>query len=222
MDHQHGVPSTADSQHNAPGGGGGQHDFVDSILDSFGGGQQSHELLEMLHVPLLHGGVKEVLLFASFATTSTASFTLACFLLALSAGILEGLRLVLWWVESRYTRDCQAATHKLACECKHCTSLTLSVAGNGERKNYDAIHDSRASSESSSAPLTPALPHLSHLARHLWWVSVGFLHFIIYVIATLLMLIAMTMNIYLIVSMGAGAAIGKMITICVRSRHVNK
>ncbi|KAK8733809.1 hypothetical protein OTU49_006181 [Cherax quadricarinatus] len=95
MDHQHGVPSTADSQHNTPGGGGGQHDFVDSILDSFGGGQQSHELLEMLHVPLLHGGVKEVLLFASFATTSTASFTLACFLLALCAGILEGLRLLL-------------------------------------------------------------------------------------------------------------------------------
>ncbi|XP_045581907.1 uncharacterized protein [Procambarus clarkii] len=173
----------------------------------------------MLHVPLLHGGVQEVLLFTSFTTSTAASFTLACFLLALCSGLLEMLRLLTWWVERRYTGEEQGAPRQDACACKHCTSLTIPVTGEGERKNYDAIHDDDMGARpASTTPLTSPASQHSRRTRHIYWVFVGFLHFLIYVIATLLMLVAMTMNIYLIISMGAGAAAGKMITICVRRR----
>lgn len=194
----------------------GQDVPVASILNTFAGDQQS-ELLEMLHVPLLHGGVKEVLLLASCATTSAASFAVACCVLAVCAGVLEMLRLLLWWVESQFTSGGEGLPRPITCDCKHCTSLSLSVASAGERRHYDAIHDTSSSSKASIPQAAPP-PALSPVARQLCWGFVGSLHFLIYVVATLLMLIAMTMNIYLILSMGVGAALGKMIAVYIRKR----
>lgn len=52
----------------------------------------------------------------------------------------------------------------------------------------------------------------------LWLAVSGVLNLLIYLSSTLLMLIAMTMNIYLILSMGIGASCGKVATLFARRR----
>nr|XP_027226866.1 uncharacterized protein LOC113818867 isoform X2 [Penaeus vannamei] len=157
----------------------GHEGHMDDLLGGWGGEEQ--ELLGMLHVPLLHGGVKEVLLLPSLSTASPGSFTLACFLLALCTALVEVLRLGAWWVESRKINKPGRQSRGGACECKHCTSVTVRRIG-------------------------------------LWLAVSGVLNLLIYLSSTLLMLIAMTMNIYLILSMGIGASCGKVATLFARRR----
>ncbi|XP_063596423.1 uncharacterized protein LOC134773216 [Penaeus indicus] len=190
---------------------GGHESHMDGLLDGWGGEEQ--ELLGMLHVPLLHGGVKEVLLLPSLSTASPGSFTLACILLALCTALVEVLRLAVWWVENRRINK---QTRGGTCECKHCTSVTVSLRGVAEGKQYNAIHD--ANSGESLSIQSSSNSSLSARRTGLWLAVSGALHLLIYLTSTLLMLIAMTMNIYLILSMGVGASCGKIATLIARRR----
>lgn len=192
----------------------GHEGHMDDLLGGWGGEEQ--ELLGMLHVPLLHGGVKEVLLLPSLSTASPGSFTLACFLLALCTALVEVLRLGAWWVESRKINKPGRQSRGGACECKHCTSVTVSLRGVTEGKQYNAIHD--ANSGESLSVQSSSNPSLSARRIGLWLAVSGVLNLLIYLSSTLLMLIAMTMNIYLILSMGVGASCGKVATLFARRR----
>ncbi|XP_042863819.1 uncharacterized protein LOC122248071 [Penaeus japonicus] len=184
--------------------------------DLLGGwGDEEEELLGMLHVPLLHGGVKEVLLLPSLSTASPGSFTLACFVLALCTAVVELLRMAVWWVENRRINR-RGEKSRGSCECKHCSSVTVSLRGVTEGKQYNAIHDA-SSAESLSVQSTPTSPRSARWTG-LWLAVSGLLHLLIYLSATLLMLIAMTMNVYLILSMGIGVACGKVATFLARCR----
>ncbi|XP_037793603.1 uncharacterized protein LOC119589098 [Penaeus monodon] len=193
---------------------GGHESHVNGILDGWGGEEQ--ELLGMLHVPLLHGGVKEVLLLPSLSTASPGSFALACVLLALCTALVEVLRLAAWWVENRRINKPGRQTRGGTCDCKHCTSVTVSLRGVTEGKQYNAIHDANSGESLSMQP--PSSSPLSARRTGLWLTVSGVLHLLIYLTSTLLMLIAMTMNVYLILSMGVGASCGKIAILIARRR----
>ncbi|KAK3892242.1 hypothetical protein Pcinc_003863 [Petrolisthes cinctipes] len=197
---------------------------VDSLLGSFPGAEQN-QLLEMLHMPLLHGGVREVLLLAPLTTTSPASFALACFVLALSAGLLELLRLLLWWVEGQYTSGTERIPPASICLCKQCIGTPWC---NNERKGYEAIHDLHANQRPTptptptptdqATPLSPKTTGTSTAIRQACYACAGMLHLLTYLASTLLMLIAMTMNVYLILSMGVGGALGKLASLALKRK----
>ncbi|XP_042227744.1 uncharacterized protein LOC121870063 isoform X2 [Homarus americanus] len=204
--------------HAATGGMEGHESPVSSILDTIIGSQQT-ELLEMLHVPVLHTGVNEVLLLSSFTTNSPGALAFACFLLVIFAILLEVLRLLLWWAENKFMTGGETA--RASCDCKHCTSLTVSLPGAGDRKNYSAIHDTQDSTESSNTLTTQPSP-MSSSIRHMFLGTAGLLQFVIHVASLLFMLIAMTMNVYIILSLGVGSALGKVITIIARKILLEK
>ncbi|XP_047482587.1 uncharacterized protein LOC125034712 [Penaeus chinensis] len=193
---------------------GGHENHANDLLD--GWGEEEQELLGMLHVPLLHGGVKEVLLLPSLSTASPGSFALACILLALCTAFVEVLRLAAWWVEHRRINKPGKQTRGGACECKHCTSVTVSLRGVAEGKQYNAIHDANSGESLSIQPSSSS--SLSARRTGLWLAASAVLNLLIYLTSTLLMLIAMTMNIYLILSMGVGASCGKVAVLLARRR----
>lgn len=195
---------------------------VGSLLENFPRMQQN-QLLEMLHMPLLHGGVREVLLLASLTTTSPASFALACLVLALSAALLDLLRLLLWWVEGQYTSGVDGRPPPApACQCKQCTCWS-----NSESKEYKAIHDDHhhsltpstpTSMSTSTSPLTHKITPDLGAIRHVCYACAGVLHLLTYLASTLLMLVAMTMNVYLILAIGIGSALGRLASLTVKRK----
>lgn len=191
---------------------GGHNSHMPKIFDDMSDRQET-ELLEMLHMPILHGGVNEVLLLSSLATDSASSFALACLVLVVCVTLLELLRLLAWWVENQYSGggSMTAAT----CGCKQCNSLASSV---GDRKHYDAIHDSSIRRGEAASPVDTTVTTQTSSSRWMIWACVGGLQFLVYLISIFLMLIAMTMNIYLIISMAVGSMIGKMTAVCVRKK----
>uniref|UniRef100_A0A0P4WAR2 Copper transport protein n=2 Tax=Scylla olivacea TaxID=85551 RepID=A0A0P4WAR2_SCYOL len=179
---------------------------------------QHNQLLEMLHVPLLHGGVKEAFLLPSFTTSDTPSFALACFLLAITACLLELLRLAAWYVEGQYMSDGNSADSS-SCACKQCALSVLSLGS--ERKSYNTMHNIQDVDASSGAIPAATEPSSSCLCRCLALASVGVLQFFTYLGSTLLMLVAMTMNIFFILSLGVGASLGKLTTLYLK-RHLKE
>ncbi|XP_066989152.1 uncharacterized protein [Macrobrachium rosenbergii] len=169
-------------------------------------------LLGMLHVPLLHGGIREVLLLSSLSTDNPLTFTFACIILVVSVTLLELFRLLSWWVENKYSGGSSGMGS--SCGCKQCSSLTACI---GERREYDTIHDAGSPSRGESSPhLVVTTP--SNIEGWISWVSIGILQFFIYVFSTFLMLIAMTMNIYLIISMAFGSMFGKMTVVLLKKK----
>lgn len=181
---------------------------------------QHNQLLEMLHVPLLHGGVKEAFLLPSFTTSDTQSFALACILLVLTACLLELLRLAVWYLEGSYMTEGSTIGSFSSCACKQCTLPVLSLGG--DRKNYNTMHNVVQDVDTSSDSL-PAVtkPSSSLLRRSVALAGVGVLQLLTYLGSTLLMLVAMTMNIYFILSLGVGASLGKLTALCLK-RHLKE
>ncbi|XP_064114040.1 uncharacterized protein LOC135220643 isoform X2 [Macrobrachium nipponense] len=159
------LQAVSHNEHHAP-----------SFLDDMDKGEEE-KLLGMLHVPILHGGVREVLLLSSLSTDSGLTFTLACIILVVCATLLELFRLLSWWVENKYSGGSSGMGS--SCGCKQCNSLT---------------------------------------AWWVSWISIGLLQFFVYVFSTFLMLIAMTMNIYLIISMAFGSMFGKMTVVLLKKK----
>lgn len=194
------VQTVSHSEHHVP-----------SFLDDIGKGEEE-KLLGMLHVPLLHGGIREVLLLSSLSTDNPLTFTFACIILVVSVTLLELFRLLSWWVENKYSGGSSGMGS--SCGCKQCSSLTACI---GERREYDTIHDAGSPSRGESSPhLVVTTP--SNIEGWISWVSIGLLQFFIYVFSTFLMLIAMTMNIYLIISMAFGSMFGKMTVVLLKKK----
>lgn len=205
--HEHGMAGHEGHQPDPAG--------MDSLLDGLPE-RQHNQLLEMLHVPLLHAGVKEAFLLPAFTTYDDGSFALACILLAVTSCILELLRLAVWWLEGRYLSEGTAGSTN-TCTCKQCTYPVLSGLG-GERKNYNTMHNVNEVDQVSEPVSLPTPRHNSRLYRWTTLTGVGVLTMLTYQGATMLMLVAMTMNIYLIVSLGVGASIGKVISLSMKRR----
>ncbi|XP_045117584.1 uncharacterized protein LOC123508134 isoform X2 [Portunus trituberculatus] len=146
------------AHHEGPSGVAAEYP-MSSLLDGLPA-TQHNQLLEMLHVPLLHGGVKEAFLLPSFTTSDTPSFALACFLLAITACLLELLRLVVWYLEGRYMSDGNSGGS--SCACKQCTTLPVLSIG-GERKNYNTIHNVQDVDATSDALPAVTKPSSSRL-----------------------------------------------------------
>ncbi|KAG0710826.1 hypothetical protein GWK47_022015 [Chionoecetes opilio] len=234
---------------------------------------RTYLLLEMLHVPLLHGGVEESFLLPAFTSYSNATFALACILLAITACVLELLRLAESSLEGRFLSE-GSAGGTTACNCKQCIypvlrltsviKLPASLKGeillvyrtnsklayhlakstrvriclanktiiiisflSGDRRNYNTIHNvvQQELDVPSEAASVPSTEHASRLQRWMSLAGVSLLHLIAYHGSTLLMLVAMTMNIYIIFSLAVGATLGKVISLCLKRRlltHANR
>ncbi|XP_018019652.1 uncharacterized protein LOC108676122 isoform X2 [Hyalella azteca] len=133
---------------------------------------------------LLQAGVDEVLLFPWAVTSSAGSLFFACLVLLLVAVALEYLRLLAWWLEAKHG----------SCTSGQRTESDDIAVCNGQKMEEPADNSSRTISTLTLGAL-------------------GVLHTVNYIIATCLMLITMTFNIYLITFIGIGVAIGKIATI---------
>lgn len=60
---------------------------------------------------------------------------------------------------------------------------------------------------------------MSYIDRWAWLVCVGFVQCEVYQVATLLMLLAMTMNIYVIIALSAGSGLGRMATLRLKQHY---
>lgn len=139
---------------------------------------------------LLQAGVSEVLLFAGAVTSNAASLALACFVLILVAVMLEYLRLLAWWLESRF------------------------VKCSGERRDEGGVPTTICNGTTKQNNVTSAACPTSSV----WVAALGLLNVVIYVVGTCLMLITMTFNIYIIVAIGVGFSLGKIATMFTKVR----
>lgn len=171
---------------------------------------------------LLQAGVSEVLLFAGAVTSNAASLALACFVLILVAVMLEYLRLLAWWLESRFvkcsgerrdeggvpTTICNGTTKQNNVTSAACpTSMLLKT----DHTRYDSVDGADRPPGGSTAASKP-------ISSSVWVAALGLLNVVIYVVGTCLMLITMTFNIYIIVAIGVGFSLGKIATMFTKVR----
>lgn len=173
---------------------------------------------QMLHLPLLHGGVREILLFPFFATSDDASFALACLILVVVACALELLRLPLSYMDEAYLSEAGSTGAAFACRCKH-TAATQTLISSGDVKNYNTLTSEKEQQQQQQKQQQQEEQHMGSLQRWARLAGVGIMQTLVYLVATLLMLVAMTMNIYIILALSAGSGVGKMVTLWLRRRY---
>ncbi|XP_018019651.1 uncharacterized protein LOC108676122 isoform X1 [Hyalella azteca] len=163
---------------------------------------------------LLQAGVDEVLLFPWAVTSSAGSLFFACLVLLLVAVALEYLRLLAWWLEAKHG-SCTSGQRTESDDIAVCNGQKMEEPADNSSRTISELLSSKNHSHydavDASAPRSTRSPRIDRSTLTLG--ALGVLHTVNYIIATCLMLITMTFNIYLITFIGIGVAIGKIATI---------